>query len=262
MTQKPKYGIGLDLGSTSTKAMLIDRERRVLGSHLLPTGASAVGAAERCLEAIAIQAPIDVSRSITISTGYGRSVIESADRNITEITCHSVGVNHLNPDIRLLIDVGGQDSKVIRIGAKGRPEDFELNDKCSAGTGRFLEVMAGVLEVPLKDFGNLALGSTDPCEISNTCTVFAESEVIGHIGAGKRAEDIAAGIHASMAAKIASLSKRIRSTGPLGLTGGVALNPAFVHYLSIELGEDIWVPEEPQMTGALGAAILALDEGD
>ncbi len=260
MTGEPEYGVGLDIGSTSTKAVLIDKNCRVLGSHLLPTGASAVVAAERCLDAVAHQMGVDWSRTVTVSTGYGRSLIESVDRNITEITCHSVGVNHLNPDIRLLIDVGGQDSKVIRIGANGRPENFELNDKCSAGTGRFLEVMAGVLEISLSEFGQLALKSENPCDISNTCTVFAESEVVGHIGAGKRVEDIAAGIHASMASKIASLSRRVRSTGPFGLTGGVALNPAFVHYLSTELDASIWVPEEPQLTGALGAAILGLHD--
>jgi predicted CoA-substrate-specific enzyme activase len=167
-------------------------------------------------------------------------------------------VHQLNPDVRLLIDVGGQDSKVIRIGPKGRPEDFEINDKCSAGTGRFLEVMARVLEVTMDELGPLALESDSPCDISSTCTVFAESEVIGRIGAGDSPHDIAAGIHRSMALKIATLSKRVGVVQPIGVTGGVAQNPAFRHYISRQLDAELWVPEEPQLTGALGAAVLAL----
>jgi predicted CoA-substrate-specific enzyme activase len=169
-------------------------------------------------------------------------------------------VHHLNPDIRLLIDVGGQDSKVIKIGSKGRPEDFEINDKCSAGTGRFLEVMARVLEVTMDELGPLALESNTPCTISSTCTVFAESEVVGRIGAGDSPNDIAAGIHASMASKIATLSKRVGIVEPVGVTGGVARNPAFRHYISKQLGVELWMPHIPQLTGALGAAILALKE--
>ena len=179
---------------------------------------------------------------------------------MTEITCHSRGVHSLNPGIRLLIDVGGQDSKVIRIGKKGRPEDFELNDKCSAGTGRFLEVMARVLGITIDELGPLALQSDSPSSISSTCTVFAESEVIGHIGAGAKPDDIAAGIHESMATKIVALAKRVKVVPPVCVTGGVALNPAFRHYLSKHLGTELWIPEEPQLTGALGAAVIALKE--
>jgi predicted CoA-substrate-specific enzyme activase len=193
-----------------------------------------------------------------VSTGYGRTSVEAAHEAVTEITCHSVGVHSLNPDIRLLIDVGGQDSKVIRIGANGRPTDFELNDKCSAGTGRFLEVMARVLEVSIDDLGPLALRSTSPCTISSTCTVFAESEVVGKIGTGAAPADIAAGAHSAMAAKVGTLARRVGLVTPVGVTGGVALNPAFRHYLSKQLNAALWMPERPQLTGALGAAILAI----
>jgi len=193
-----------------------------------------------------------------IGTGYGRGMVDMAFKTITEITCHSIGVHSLNPGIRLLVDVGGQDSKIIRIGPKGRPEDFELNDKCSAGTGRLLEVMARVLEVNLDKLGPLALKSNSPCSISSTCTVFAESEVIGRIGSGESAADIAAGVHQSMAAKIGTLSKRVGVVRPIGVTGGVALNPAFRHYLSKQLNAELWMPEQPQLTGTLGAAIMAL----
>jgi predicted CoA-substrate-specific enzyme activase len=161
--------------------------------------------------------------------------------------------------IRLLIDVGGQDSKVIRVGENGRPTDFELNDKCSAGTGRFLEVMARVLEVSIDELGPFALQSNSPCAISSTCTVFAESEVVGRIGAGESSKDIAAGVHAAMASKISTLSKRVGVVKPICVTGGVALNPAFRHYLSKQLGAELWMPHNPQITGALGAALLALE---
>jgi len=192
-----------------------------------------------------------------VSTGYGRTSVEFTHEAVTEITCHSVGVHSLNADIRLLIDVGGQDSKVIKIGPNGRPTDFELNDKCSAGTGRFLEVMARVLEVSIDDLGPLALQSTSPCTISSTCTVFAESEVVGKIGTGVAPADIAAGAHSAMAAKVGALARRVGLTTPIGVTGGVALNSAFRHYLSKQLDSPLWIPEKPQLTGALGAAILA-----
>ncbi|MHA1882620.1 MAG: acyl-CoA dehydratase activase [Candidatus Thorarchaeota archaeon] len=252
------YGVGVDVGSTTTKAILIDSESTILASHLMATGASASSSATKCVDAILAKKRISPSDVSTIGTGYGRAQVETASKRVTEITCHSVGVHHLNKDIALLIDIGGQDSKVIRIGEKGRPQDFEINDKCSAGTGRFMEVMARVLEVSMDDLATLALASDSPCDISSTCTVFAESEVIGRIGAGYSPQDIAAGIHKSMASKISSLSKRVGVVPPIGITGGVALNPAFRHYLAKQLGSELWVPKEPQLTGALGAAILAL----
>lgn len=255
-----KLGIGIDVGSTTTKAVLIDHTGGVLATYLMNTGATAEAAATKCLEEICKRAKILSKDANIIGTGYGRALVGTASRKITEITCHSVGVNHLNPDIRLLIDVGGQDSKVIRIGSNGRPDDFEINDKCSAGTGRFLEVMARVLDVSMDELGPLALKSNSPCSISSTCTVFAESEVIGRIGAGESPQDIAAGIHVSMASKIATLSKRVGIVEPVGVTGGVSLNPAFRHYISKQIGYDLWIPDEPQLTGALGAAVLALND--
>jgi predicted CoA-substrate-specific enzyme activase len=250
--------IGLDVGSTTTKGVLINSEKEMMASALVPTGASALVSVKRIIDDLKSQANHDLSNVPTVGTGYGRRQVELAQKTITEITCHSVGVHKLNPDIRLLIDVGGQDSKVIRIGPNGRPSDFELNDKCSAGTGRFLEVMSRVLEVSIDELGPLALKSTSPCTISSTCTVFAESEVIGRIGVGETAEDIAAGVHIAMAGKISALSRRVGVVSPACVTGGVALNPAFRHYLSKQMGIDLWVPETPQLTGALGAAILAL----
>jgi len=255
-----EMGVGIDVGSTTTKGVLLDSSGNIIAKSLMLTGASAVQAVEKTLHNISSSSNIDLNGVPMISTGYGRARVELAEKSVTEITCHSVGVHYINPDIRLLIDVGGQDSKVIRVGSSGRPEDFELNDKCSAGTGRFLEVMARVLDVSIDELGPLALQSKTPCSISSTCTVFAESEVIGHIGAGKSAADIAAGVHISMVSKISALSKRVGVKEPVCVTGGVALNPAFKHHLSNQLGVELWVPDEPQLTGALGAAVIALEK--
>lgn len=251
-------GIGLDVGSTTCKGVLIDVEGNILAKYLLATGASAQKAAQRVLEELASATGKSLVDVPTVSTGYGRKQVAIPHRSVTEITCHAVGVHVLNADIRTLIDVGGQDSKVMRIGSNGRPTDFELNDKCSAGTGRFLEVMARVLEIPLEELGPLALEAQEPCTISSTCTVFAESEVVGRIGAGNAPADIAAGVHEAMAAKIASLTRRVGITPPVGVTGGVALNPAFRSFLSKQLDTPLWLPDAPQYTGAYGAALLAL----
>jgi predicted CoA-substrate-specific enzyme activase len=237
---------------------MVDPHGNLLNSHIVSTGASGSEAAQKCLAELGKKSGLHIKGVRTVSTGYGRSLIDFAERSVTEITCHSIGVHRLNPAIRLLIDVGGQDSKVVRIGESGRPTDFELNDKCSAGTGRFLEVMARVLEVSIDELGPLALRSDSPSTISSTCTVFAESEVIGRIGAGENPEDIAAGVHAAMASKISTLSKRVGIATPICITGGVALNPAFRHYLSKQLGAELWMPENPQLTGAFGAALLSL----
>jgi len=258
MTKQTNFGIGLDVGSTTTKGVLIDTEGTILAKYLLTTGASAQKASQRVLEELALGSGESLTGVPIVSTGYGRKQVAIPHRSVTEITCHAVGVHMLNADIRTLIDVGGQDSKVIRIGPNGRPTDFELNDKCSAGTGRFLEVMARVLETQIEELGPLALKAHKPCPISSTCTVFAESEVIGRIGEGNAPADIAAGIHEAMAAKIASLTRRVGIKPPVGLTGGVALNPAFQSFLLTQLATPLWLPDIPQYTGAYGAALLAL----
>jgi predicted CoA-substrate-specific enzyme activase len=254
---REKVGIGIDVGSTTTKGVVINSDGQILASAIRSTGASANDAAKAVLDEIE-GAYGEATEQPVVSTGYGRKLISIADREVTEITCHSLGVHHVFPDVQLAIDVGGQDSKAIRVGSEGRPTDFELNDKCSAGTGRFLEVMASVLDVPIEGLGPLALQSQNPCSISSTCTVFAESEVISQISSGKSPQDIAAGIHQSMAGKIASMSRRVGIVAPVVATGGVALNPAFVEYLGKSLGVDISVPQEAQFTGALGAALLSL----
>ncbi|MGY5874502.1 MAG: acyl-CoA dehydratase activase [Candidatus Thorarchaeota archaeon] len=260
MTEIPTLYIGIDVGSTTTKGVLMDPNRGIWERYIIQTGASASGAAERVIQEFFSKVPAAAENNVTVSTGYGRGQVDGVTDSITEITCHSVGVHHLNPEIRLLVDVGGQDSKVIRIGKNGRPEDFQLNDKCSAGTGRFLEVMARVLEVSIDELGPLALQSDSPSTISSTCTVFAESEVIGRIGSGDTPANIAAGVHLAMASKVRSLARQVKIVAPIGVTGGVAMNPAFRHYLSQQLEHELWMPHEPQYTGALGAAIIALEK--
>ena len=254
-----ELAVGIDIGSTTGKGVLVDAEGTILASFLRTTGVSVADTALEVLTQLETTHGRSLEGVPVISTGYGRASVGFATDSITELTCHCVGIHRLKPEINLIIDVGGQDSKVIRIGKNGRPADFELNDKCSAGTGRFLEVMARVLEVPIEELGPLALKSNSPCSISSTCTVFAESEVVGRIGAGDSPIDIAAGIHQSMAAKIGTLAKRVGVIHPVCVTGGVALNPAFRHYLSAVLGTELWMPESPQLTGAFGAAILALN---
>ena len=196
-----------------------------------------------------------------MSTGYGRNTIDIADDRITEITAHAKGVQYFYPDANSVIDIGGQDSKAIVISKKtGNVVDFQMNDKCAAGTGRFLEVMAHALDVPLDEMGKLALLSKKPASISSTCTVFAESEVISLFARGTPKEDIASGIHRSIARRVAGMAKRIGVAHLLVFCGGVAKNIAVKNYLEEELGFDIVVPEYPQLTGAIGAALIAQEK--
>ena len=231
MTLNDDLGLGIDVGSTTTKGVLLDETNSILSSALVSTGASASRAIETVLSIMENHMGTSLKEIPIVSTGYGRKQVTNAKKSVTEITCHGMGVFVLNPAIRLIIDVGGQDSKVIRLSPQGKPDDFELNDKCSAGTGRFLEVMARTLQVSIDKLGPLALESDSPCTISSTCTVFAESEVVGHIGSGRSPADIAAGIHASMTSKITSLARRVGIVEPVCVTGGVALNPAFRKFM-------------------------------
>ncbi len=259
LAEPPAIPVGLDIGSTTAKGVMLNPDKTIIAKHLQNTGASVSTAASEIMDELCNAAGVSRDQCTVVATGYGRASVEFASRNITEITCHCVGINYLNPDIRLLIDVGGQDAKAIRIGKNGRPEDFQLNDKCSAGTGRFLEVMARVLDISIDELGPLALKSKNPSQISSTCTVFAESEVIGRIGSGDSPEDIAAGIHLAMASKVRSLAKQVKIEPPVGITGGVSLNPAFRYYLSNLIEQDLWMPDSPQYTGALGAALLTIE---
>jgi predicted CoA-substrate-specific enzyme activase len=192
-----------------------------------------------------------------VATGYGRIAVSFADKQVTEVTCHARGVHHLMPGARTVIDIGGQDSKAMRIDGQGRVTDFVMNDKCAAGTGRFLEVMARALGLALDDLGTLSLTSGNPCRMSSVCTVFAESEVVSLRAEGRTREDIAAGIHRSIASRIAAMIAPLGCEEVLALTGGVALNRGVVKALGDELELPVKVPVRPQLTGAFGAALLA-----
>lgn len=249
--------IGLDIGSITSKAAVLDNGR-IIGTRVIFTGYNAEAAGSRVFEEILIEFGIqksDVKR--IISTGYGRNAVKFADSAITEITCHAAGAHFLNPRVRTVIDIGGQDSKAISVNENGKVKDFAMNDKCAAGTGRFLEVMARALEVNLEEFGELSLQSGNPAKISSLCTVFAESEVISLISKGAQRENIIAGIHESIASRIISMAMRIGITSPLMMTGGVAKNKGVVDAFEKKLGLKIEVSLNAQENGAIGAAVLA-----
>ncbi|MBW2250921.1 MAG: 2-hydroxyglutaryl-CoA dehydratase, partial [Deltaproteobacteria bacterium] len=192
-----------------------------------------------------------------VSTGYGRASVNFADKAMTEIICHGKGAYFINPEIRGVIDVGGQDSKAILLDTNGQVENFAMNDKCAAGTGRFLEVMANALEVDLNQLGDIGLKADNPSKISSICTVFAESEVISMIAGQQKRENIIAGIHESAAARVAILATKIKLIEPVVMTGGVAKNKGMVAALEKRLGFKIIVGDSPQENGAIGAAVLA-----
>ena len=194
-----------------------------------------------------------------VATGYGRIAVPFASKKVTEITCHARGAYHLFPQTRTVIDIGGQDSKVIRLGKDGRVVDFVMNDKCAAGTGRFLEVMARALEVSLEDMGRLSDLARERLTISSMCTVFAESEVVSLIAEGHPKEDIIRGLHDAVSERVAGMAERVGLENGVTMTGGVAKNAGVVRSLEERLGVKISRPEEPQIVGALGAALIAAD---
>ena len=191
-----------------------------------------------------------------MATGYARNGVMIADTTITEITCHARGVHHLMPEARTVIEIGGQDSKLLRLDAGGQVRDFAMNDRCAAGTGRFLEMVAQRLGVGLERLGELAKAGAQPAAISSMCAVFAETEIIGLLAGGGKAEDIAAGVQAAVASRVLSMTGREVAT-PIAFTGGVAMIPGMREALSAAMGRPVAIAPQPQFTGALGAAILA-----
>jgi predicted CoA-substrate-specific enzyme activase len=249
--------VGIDVGSITTKAAVVE-DGQVLADMVMSTGYNAQDAGKQVFEKLIAELGIDAAAVARIvATGYGRKSVAIADRNITEITCHAAGAHYLNPTVRSIIDIGGQDSKAIVADENGGVQDFAMNDKCAAGTGRFLEVMARALEVDINDFGEVSLSADAPAKISSLCTVFAESEVISLIAKGERRENIIAGIHASIAARVAAMAGRIGLTAPLMMTGGVAKNKGVVSALENKLRRPIEVSPKTQVTGAIGAALIA-----
>jgi len=249
--------IGIDVGSITTKAaVVVDGALKL--SKICPTGYDAQKAASTLFEQIleSLKLDRDDIQGI-VSTGYGRNSVSFADKAITEITCHAAGAYFIDPTVRSVIDIGGQDSKVILLNDKGRVSDFAMNDKCAAGTGRFLEVMARALEIELDNFGEMSLEAQTPSQISSLCTVFAESEVISLIAKGEKRDNIVAGIHDAIGARVASMAKRVKIVPPVMMTGGVAKNKGLVKALENRLNQEILIAESAQVVGAIGAALLA-----
>jgi len=248
---------GIDVGSVTAKAVILTG-RKIIATKVIFTGYNAEAAGHRVYEEVLKDAGIDKSKVAKIvSTGYGRNSVKFADKAYTEIMCHAAGAHFLNPHIRSIIDIGGQDSKGILLDDHGKVKNFVMNDKCAAGTGRFLEVMARAMEVNLDEFGEMSIKSKKPSKISSLCTVFAESEVISLIAKGEQRQDIIAGIHESIASRISSMIGRVGIKEPVMITGGVAHNVGVVHALEKKLGMKIEVSSYAQVNGAIGAAILA-----
>ena len=249
------YTLGMDLGSTTSKGVVLKNGKEVIGSAIIDAGAGTTGP-QRAFEACLKDAGVDRSQISNITaTGYGRNSFEPADLVISELSAHALGVHTMYPDARTLLDIGGQDSKVMSMGKNGRLDNFLMNDKCAAGTGRFLEVMAKVLEVGVADLKDLEAKAEETVSVSSTCTVFAESEVISQLAKGVDIPGLVRGICTSVAAKAASLVKRLGVQEPVYMTGGVARNTGVVKALEKELGVPITVSQIQQLNGAFGAAV-------
>ncbi|CAB1255317.1 acyl-CoA dehydratase activase [Clostridium sp. MT-14] len=251
--------LGVDIGSSSSEAVVINADGVICGEGIFNMGTGSKGpqlSAEKALMQAGIKRE-DIKKCVV--TGYGRMMYKSADKQITEISCHAKGSKFLCPTVSTIIDIGGQDAKVIRVSMNGNVENFVMNEKCAAGTGRFLEVIARVLGCRISELASLAAKGKPGVAISSTCTVFAESEVISQLASGKSIEDVALGAHKSIAQRIAGLCNRVGVVEDVVMTGGVALNNSAVTAVENEIDHPIIRLEDPQIIGALGAAIYALE---
>ncbi|WP_227999055.1 acyl-CoA dehydratase activase [Nocardia australiensis] len=255
------FVMGVDLGSTTAKAAVVDSGGALRGADVVQMGAVSPAAVAHAIEGALRAAGVagsDIRR--TISTGYGRKLVPGADRSFTEITCHARGAAALHPGVRLVIDIGGQDSKAIIVDDAGLVDRFAMNDRCASGTGRFFDVLARALEVDVEAVGELALSGCDDLEVSSMCATFAETEVISLLAQGRAKADIAASVHRAVAARTLGLVAQVGKASPAVMTGGVAKNPAALHYVSRALGRQVELLEQPQIAGAYGAGLLARDE--
>jgi predicted CoA-substrate-specific enzyme activase len=249
------YFAGIDVGSTMTKAVILDGG--IIASVIGPTGPEQRRLANKVMEEALNRAALSFpSITYIVSTGYGRINVPFADRQFTEITCHAKGIRALFPKARTVIDIGGQDTKAIRIDGAGKIIDFVMNDKCAAGSGRFIEVIADALGVPLNQVGERSLQSKHPAKISDICTIWAQQEVAASLAQGVPIPDLLAGVHYSLADRICRLVNRLSVEEEIVVTGGGAENKGLLKALSEQLGHEIRVPEDPLITGALGAALL------
>ena len=257
------YVAGIDSGSTSTDVVILDQNGKIKSTMIIPTGGGAMMSAEKSLAAAVEKAGIqeeDIVRIVT--TGYGRAYIDSGDDSITEITCHAKGAHYLNPNVRTIIDIGGQDIKAISIDEHGAVTNFLMNDKCAAGTGRFLEMMARTLGLSLEEMSTKGLEWKENIVISSMCTVFAESEVVSLVAQNKNVADIIHGLNVSVASKVGALAARLgkKNPGEYMMTGGVAKNQGIINALEEKLGAKLYICDEAQLCGALGAALFAYEK--
>lgn len=256
------YTLGVDVGSTTSKCVILKDGKEWVASSIVAAGTGTNGP-ERALEEVIGKALIKKQNiSYITATGYGRKTFKMADEEVSELSCHAKGVHFTCPDTRTIIDIGGQDVKVIAINEQGKMLNFLMNDKCAAGTGRFLDVMANILQLNVNDLEKQAVKSKNPVRISNTCTVFAESEVISQLSQGVELSDLVAGICDSVARRVGSLAKRIGVKEKVYMSGGVAQNGGVRNSLEKVLETDIVFTKNAQLMGALGAALLAYDKAN
>jgi predicted CoA-substrate-specific enzyme activase len=254
------FAAGVDVGSTQTKAAILDDRGRLVGRSLIDTGANVVRAAEHAYDRALADANLEEREvAFIVGTGYGRYRVTFGHTQVTEISCHGRGAVHMFPGTRTVVDMGGQDTKAIRVKPNGEIADFCMNDKCAAGTGRFLGAAAAALEIPIEDLGPTALRADRPVKITTTCTGFAESEVLSWVAKGKKIEDILLGVHQSIVARSLGLMRRVGIEPEVTFTGGVARNIGMVKALEAALGYRVNVSDDSPYMGALGAALFALE---
>ncbi len=254
------YAAGIDVGSTQTKGIIVSERREIVARALTDTGAYVTRAAERCFDEALRACGIKRDEvAYVVGTGYGRYKVTFGDAQITEISCHARGASYLFPGTRTVIDMGGQDAKGIKVSAEGDVKDFVMNDKCAAGTGRFLASAAEALGMGLDDIGEFSLKATNPVRLTTVCTVFVESDIMSYLAQGKRPEDILGGVHSAIAARTISLIRRVGIEPEVTFTGGVSKNIGMVRALEEKLGMRLNVSPDSHFVGALGASIFALE---
>jgi len=252
---------GVDVGSTQTKAVVMAGDHEILGFGLCPTGAKLAEAGQQAFELALTEAgESEADVEFVVGTGYGRFRIDFGDAQVTEISCHARGAVHLSPETKCVLDIGGQDTKAIKVGTDGEVIDFNMNDKCAAGTGRFLGAASEALEIPLGELGPLAQTSKNPVKMTTTCTVFAESEILGWLAKGRRIEDVVMGVHTAIASRSIALLRRVGIEQEVTFTGGVTRNTAMVQLVSELIGAPVNTSEESHYCGAIGASLYALDQ--
>jgi predicted CoA-substrate-specific enzyme activase len=254
------YAAGIDVGSTQTKGIILNDKFEIIARALTDTGAYVTRAAERCfVEALQASGVKREEVAYVVGTGYGRYKVTFGDAQITEISCHARGASYLFPNTRTVIDMGGQDAKGIKIGIDGDVKDFVMNDKCAAGTGRFLGSAADALGMRLDDIGDISLKARNPVRLTTVCTVFVESDIMSYLARGKKTEDILGGVHSAIAARTISLIRRVGIEPEVTFTGGVSKNIGMVRALEEKLGMKLNVSPDSHFVGALGASIFALE---